>query len=104
METIAFRMKLKVGQAETYRKRHDEIWPDLIAALKKAGVSDYRIFLDPETYHLFAILTRPRNHGMGELPKSEVMQRWWAFMADIMESGPNNVPAQVELKPVFYMP
>jgi L-rhamnose mutarotase len=103
-ERIAFRMNLNPGQAAEYEKRHDEIFPELSQALKDAGVSDYTIWLDPETNHLFGILTRTKHHTMDALPDTEIMKRWWKHMADIMETHPNNVPVQVPLKRVFYLP
>ena len=103
-ERIAFRMNLFPGQAAEYEKRHDEIFPDLAQALKDAGVSDYTIWLDPESNHLFGILTRTDDHTMADLPDTEVMKRWWKHMADIMETHPDNVPVQVPLKQVFYLP
>lgn len=103
-ERIAFRMNLNPGQAAEYEKRHDEIFPELVTALKDAGVSDYSIWLDPETHHLFAILTRTDDHGMDALPDHEIVRRWWAFMADIMETHPDNVPVQVPLSRVFHLP
>ncbi|MDP1732456.1 MAG: L-rhamnose mutarotase [Devosia sp.] len=103
-ERVAFRMNLNPGQAAEYEKRHDAIWPELAKALKDAGVSDYSIWLDPETNHLFAILARIDNHTMDALPRTEIVQRWWKFMADIMETAPDNVPVQVELKQVFLLP
>ena len=51
-ETVAFRMVLHPGKVEEYRRRHDEIWPELAAALREAGVVEYRIFLDAGTHHL----------------------------------------------------
>ncbi|ODN69160.1 L-rhamnose mutarotase [Methylobrevis pamukkalensis] len=104
METIAFRMILNPGMAAEYRRRHDEIWPELAAQLKGAGVSNYRIFLDPETHHLFAILDRTSDHQMDALPATDVVKRWWAYMADIMATHPDNVPVQVELLPMFHLP
>lgn len=103
-ERIAFRMNLKPGHAAEYKKRHDEIWPELSAALKDAGVSDYSIWLDPETNHLFATLVRSDDHTMDRLPQTEIMQKWWAFMADVMETDANDVPSQVDLQNVFSMP
>lgn len=103
-ERIAFRMNLNPGQAAEYEKRHDEIFPELSQALKDAGVSDYTIWLDPESNHLFGILTRTDNHTMAQLPDTAIMKRWWKHMADIMETHPDNVPVQVPLKQVFYLP
>jgi L-rhamnose mutarotase len=103
-ERIAFRMNLFPGQAAEYEKRHDEIFPELAQALKDAGVSDYTIWLDPESDHLFGILTRADNHTMDDLPGTEIMKRWWKHMADIMQTHPDNVPVQVPLKQVFFLP
>jgi L-rhamnose mutarotase len=104
LETIAFRMILNPGQQEEYKRRHDAIWPELVQALHEAGVSDYSIFLDEQTNHLFAVLKRPRNHTMDELPKTEIVQRWWRMMADIMETAPDNSPTQQPLVKMFHMP
>ncbi len=103
-QRIAFRMILNPGQAAEYERRHDAIFPELVTALKAAGVSDYSIWLDPETHHLFAILTRADDHTMDRLPDQEVVRRWWAHMADIMQTHPDNVPVQVPLARVFHLP
>ena len=103
-ERIAFRMNLNPGEAAEYEKRHDEIFPELATALKDAGVSDYSIWLDPESHHLFGILTRTDDHTMDALPDTEIMKRWWAHMADIMQTHPDNVPVQVPLRRVFHLP
>jgi L-rhamnose mutarotase len=103
-ERIAFRMTLNPGQAAEYARRHDEIWPELSAALKAAGVSDYSIWLDPESNALFAILTRSDDHDMAALPGTELMQRWWTHMADIMRTNPDHSPVQVPLSRVFHLP
>ncbi|WP_460042936.1 L-rhamnose mutarotase [Pseudomonas sp. S2_H01] len=101
MPVRAFRMNLNPGQAEEYRKRHDEIWPDLVDALRDAGVSDYRIFLDPDTLALFAVLTHDDEHRLDQLPALDVMQRWWRHMQSIMASHPDASPVSVELLPMF---
>ncbi|MCB8837190.1 L-rhamnose mutarotase [Aurantimonas sp. VKM B-3413] len=103
VERIAFRMRLLPGYADEYRRRHDEIWPELVELLRHAGVRDYAIYLDPETNALFAVLDRRRNHGMDALPDHPVMRRWWAMMADIMEVEADQAPVTVPLQPMFRM-
>lgn len=103
MKRIAFRMQLNPLQADVYRARHDAIWPELVALLKDAGISDYSIFLDPETNALFAVLRRTDDHDMDELPQHEVMRRWWAFMGDVMDTNPDSSPVVVPLDPMFHM-
>jgi L-rhamnose mutarotase len=103
MQKFAFRMKLNPGMEAEYRRRHDEIWPELVDLLKAAGVSDYSIHLDRETGVLFGVLWRADDHRMDDLPGHPVMQRWWAHMADIMETKPDNEPVSVPLTTVFHM-
>lgn len=103
-ERIAFRMVLNPGQAAEYKRRHDAIWPELTAALRKAGVSDYTIWLDPETNHLFATLLLAEDNCLADVPKTEINRRWWDFMADIMAYDDNNQPVQAPLEKMFEMP
>ena len=103
METIAFVMKLIPGNEAEYKKRHDEIWPELVLALKEAGVSDYSIFLDTPSSQLFAVLKRTIPNSMDDLPLTPVVQRWWAMMADIMETNTDNSPKVTEINQVFHL-
>lgn len=104
MEKIAFRMKLKPGQLEEYRRRHDDLWLELRQALKGAGISDYSIHHDPETDALFATLWRSDQHGMETLPDLPVMKRWWAAMAPFMDTNEDSSPVSVPLETVFHLP
>lgn len=102
-EKYAFKMKLNRGMRAEYQRRHDEIWPELVDLLRDAGISDYSIHLDPETNALFGVLWREDGHSMGDLPDHPVMKRWWAHMADIMETHPDNEPVSTSLETVFHM-
>ncbi len=103
-EKHAFKMQLNPGMAAEYKKRHDEIFPELVDLLRGAGVKDYSIFIDEETGMLFGVLWRRVDHTMDALPNEAVMKRWWAHMADIMETHPDDRPVQSDLKPLFHMP
>lgn len=104
MQKYAFKMRLNPGCEAEYKKRHDAIWPELADLLREAGISDYSIHLDPETLILFGVLWRRDDHGMDELPRSPVMQRWWAHMADIMATNDRNEPLAIPLVPMFHLP
>lgn len=103
MSKIAFRMKLNPGFKEEYKRRHDEIWPELKALLKDSGISDYTIFLDEETNILFAVQQQDGEHAAFDLGDNIVVKKWWAYMADIMETNPDNSPVSVPLTRVFHM-
>jgi L-rhamnose mutarotase len=99
----AFKMKLKPGTLAEYQRRHDEIWPELAAALKAAGVSDYAIFVDEETLTLFAVQKLAENNTAGALPGLAIVQRWWEYMAPLMEVNPDHSPVTKPLAEVFYI-
>lgn len=103
LEKHAFKMALNPGMAEEYKRRHDDIWPELVDLLHAAGVSDYSIFLDAETNTLFGVLWRRKDHMMAELPSTAVMQKWWTHMADIMATNDDNEPLAQDLRLVFHM-
>ncbi|HEU5167312.1 MAG TPA: L-rhamnose mutarotase [Chitinophagaceae bacterium] len=104
MKRVAFKMKLFKGFEEEYKKRHDDIWPELRTLLKETGVEDYSIFLDKETNILFGVLKIKNALKLDELPDHPVMKKWWTFMKDIMESNPDSSPVSSPLKEVFYLP
>jgi L-rhamnose mutarotase len=103
MDKVAFVMTLLPGHASEYQKRHDEIWPELLAALKSAGISDYSIFLDKESNKLFAVLKRTDDHDMDRLPLQPIVKKWWAFMSDIMLTNEDGSPVTKPIDRVFHL-
>ena len=95
-------MKLKPGHEAEYIRRHDAIWPELKQLLKEAGVSDYAIYLDEETHTLFAV-QKQSGASSQDLGSTAIVQKWWAYMADIMDTNPDNSPVSVPLKEVFHL-
>jgi len=96
-------MKLKPGMAAEYQRRHDELWPELAAALREAGIRDYSIFLDEATNTLFAFQRRTADTTAEELPHHPVVRRWWDSMAPLMEVNPDRSPVCGALREVFHL-
>lgn len=103
MKRTAFKMKLKPGSEAEYKKRHDEIWPELVKLIRDSGVSDYSIFLDPETNILFAVQKQSGDQSSQDLGTNPVVRKWWDYMSDIMEANPDHSPVTVPLTEVFYL-
>ncbi|MDY4610480.1 MAG: L-rhamnose mutarotase [Sphaerochaetaceae bacterium] len=99
----AFVMKLKPGYEDEYERRHAAIWPELKQLLSDSGVYDYSIFLDRRTLNLFAFQRIRGEGGSQDLGSTEIVKKWWAYMADIMETNPDNSPVSIPLKEVFHM-
>ncbi|TVQ38294.1 MAG: L-rhamnose mutarotase [Spirochaetaceae bacterium] len=103
MNRVAFTMKLKAGYESEYKRRHDEIWPELVREIEAAGVQDYSIFLDPDSLTLFAVQKVKDHDTTADLPKSRVVKKWWKYMADIMDCNDDNSPVVRHLQEVFHM-
>jgi len=103
VKSYGFKMRLKPGLADEYKRRHDEIWPELSALLRKSGVSDYSIFLDEETNILFAVQKQSGSSSSQDLGSEAIVRRWWAHMADIMETNPDGSPVTIPLREVFHL-
>lgn len=103
MARFAFKMFLKPGCEAEYERRHREIWPEIVKLLKGTGVSNYSIFFDKDTNLLFAVQEQGEVSSQ-DLGAEPIIQKWWEYMADIMETNPDNSPVSIPLQEVFYMP
>ncbi len=96
-------MFLKPGCEKEYERRHAEIWPELKKMLKDQGVSDYSIFWDKDTNILFAVQKESGAGSSQDMGDNPIVQKWWDYMADIMEVNEDNSPVSIPLQEVFYM-
>lgn len=103
MKREAFKMFLKPGFEEEYKKRHAAIWPELKALLSESGVGDYSIYWDKDTNILFAVQKTTGEGGSQDLGDNPIVQKWWAYMADIMETNSDNSPVSIPLPECFHM-
>nr|WP_320060078.1 L-rhamnose mutarotase [uncultured Bacteroides sp.] len=103
MKREAFKMYLKQGCEVEYEKRHSAIWPELKKMLSDSGVCDYSIYWDKETNILFAYQKVKGDESSQDMGHDPIVQKWWDYMADIMETNPDNSPVTIPLKEVFRM-
>lgn len=103
MKREAFKMYLKAGFEAEYERRHNALWPEVKELLSQNGVFDYSIYWDKETNILFAFQKTEGSESSQDLGKLAIIQKWWNYMADIMEVNPDNSPISVPLKEVFHM-
>jgi len=98
-----FKMKLNPGQAEEYKRRHHELWPEMVDMIHAHGGKNYSIFLDPDSNVLFGYIEieDPSRWAMGA--DTKINRKWWDFMADIMETNPDNSPVSQDLQLMFHL-
>src|SRR5690606_30141977 len=100
----AFKMQLHRGFEEEYRRRHDNLWPELQQLLNQSGLHDYSIYMEEETNTLFGVMQVEEPDLLEKMAEHPVMKKWWAYMKDIMDTNPDNSPVSIPLKEVFYLP
>lgn len=97
------KMKVFKDFYDEYMKRHDEIWPEMVDMLREYGAKNYSIFLDTESSSLFAYLEIQDEELWNKSSETEICQKWWKYIKDIMETNEDNSPVSVELKEVFHL-
>ena len=99
----AFRMSVSPGAHAEYERRHRPIWKELSDVLVAHGVRTYSIYLDPLTSDLFGYAEIDSDEQWAAVARTEVCQRWWAFMKDIMPANADASPVSRELREVFHL-
>ena len=99
----AFLMTLKSDCRAEYERRHNPIWAELQKVLKSHGVSNYSIFLEPETNRLFGYVEISSEELWAKIAATDECKNWWKFMKDLMPTNVDDSPVSVELKEVFHL-
>lgn len=102
MERMAWKGRIKPGCKAEYVRRHNEIWPEMVAVLKAAGICNYTIYCSGE--ELFGYYECEKGVAFAEKTQAEspVVQRWNDDMQDVLELEMDPVTgAQPKLEPVF---
>lgn len=103
MKRVAFKMHLKQGFEKEYQKRHAALWPEMKNLLAESGIRDYSIFWDRDTNTLFGVQKIEGEQTSQKMGDNPIVQKWWDYMADIMEVNEDNSPVSEPLEELFYM-
>ena len=99
----SFKMKLYKGQEKEYEKRHNELWPEMKDMIHEFGGKNYSIFLDKDTNILYGYIEIESEELWEKSADTQICKKWWAYMADIMETNPDNSPVSTDLNEVFHL-
>lgn len=97
----AFLMHVNPDQHAEYERRHNPIWEELAIVLNNYGVHNYSIFLDEPRNQLFGYAEIEDEAQWEAIATTDVCQRWWAYMKDVMPANPDNSPVSSPLREVF---
>lgn len=104
MERFAWRGRIKEGKIEEYEKRHDEIWEEMKALLKSAGIKNYTIWRD--NLDLFGYYECEKGVAFAEKTQAQspVVDKWNEYMQDVLDLVMDpETGAQPKMKQVFLL-
>lgn len=98
-----FTMFLYPGKAEEYARRHNALWPEMKEMIHAYGGRNYTISLDKAHNVLYGYLEVEDAARWAQSADTPINRKWWDFMADIMDTNPDNSPVCVDLDEVFHL-
>ena len=106
MQRVGFKLQIRPEMADEYKRRHAEVWPDMLQALRETGWTNYSIFLDRADGTLFGYLETPDlDAAKAGMATREVNARWQADMAPFFVALEGKRPDEgfLQLEEVFYL-
>src|SRR5690242_8925089 len=98
MKAVELALNLKPGAYPEYKRRHDELWPELAEVMRQLGVSMV-IYRHEQT--LFVYGTAPSDQAWADLDKHAVTPRWNAYMAEVLETDAQGGIVFIPLQQAF---
>ena len=104
MERYAWKARLLDGKREEYKRRHDEIWPEMVEVLKAAGIRNYSIWNSGNDLFGYYECEKGAAYAAQVQAQSPVVERWNAYMKDVMvmDTDPET-GAQPHMQAMFYL-
>ena len=104
MRRVCFLLKVRPDRVEEYARRHADVWPDMLAALRETGWRNYSLFLRPDGLLVGYLETDDLDAALAGMAAREVNTRWQAEMAQFFE-GLDGAPDAgiVPLREVFHV-
>ena len=105
MERVCFLLRVKGDRLDEYKLRHEEVWPDMLAALRETGWTNYSLFLRDDGLLVGYFETPDLQAALGGMASQEVNERWQAEMAPFFESLDGKRPDEgfLRLEEVFHL-
>ena len=86
MERVCFQVRVRADRLDEYRERHQAVWPEMLAALREAGWSNYSLFLRPDGLLIGYLETADFEAAKRAMEETDVNARWQAEMAPLFDA------------------
>jgi L-rhamnose mutarotase len=105
MKRVCFVLQVKPNRIEEYKRRHRAVWPEMLAALRETGWTNYSLFLRPDGLLIGYLETEDFDRARAQIARLEVNKRWQSQMADFFLQPDGLLPDQsiVSLEEIFHL-
>ncbi|MBV2364706.1 L-rhamnose mutarotase [Streptomonospora nanhaiensis] len=105
MQRVCFLLKVRPERLAEYRERHENVWPEMLAALSGAGWRNYSLFAREDGLLVGYLETEDFAAAQEAMARTGVNARWQAEMAPFFEGLDGRGPDEgmVPLTEVFHL-
>jgi L-rhamnose mutarotase len=106
MQRVGFLLKVKPTMIAEYKRHHEAVWPEMLAALRRTGWHNYTLFMRPDgTLFGYVEVAESFQASLDGMAAEEINARWQAFMAPYFEGigGARPDEMMIELEEVFHL-
>ena len=102
-QRVCFVMRVRPAAMEEYRRRHAEVWPEMLDALRRAGWRNYSLFAGGEGMVIGYVETDDFQAALDAMQGEPVNARWQADMAPMFELQAAPDTSLVQLEEIFHL-
>ena len=106
MQRVGFRLQVVPAMMDEYVRRHEQVWPEMLEALRETGWTNYSLFLDRSDGTLFGYFETPDlEKAKTGMASREINEKWQADMAPFFAALEGKRPDEgfLQLEEVFYL-
>jgi L-rhamnose mutarotase len=85
LERTCFTFTIKPGTEDEYKRRHDEIWPEMVSALRESGISNYSLFRRGLEVIAYAECEPDAATAFAKMGATDVDRRWSEWFEEVLE-------------------
>ena len=105
MQRVCFLLKVRTDRLDEYRRRHEQVWPEMLAALSTTGWHNYSLFLRDDGLLVGYVETPDLDAALEGMARTDVNARWQAEMAEFFEDLDGRRPDEsfLTLPEIFHL-
>ncbi len=105
MQRVCFLLRVKKDRLDEYKRRHEQVWPEMLAALRETGWHNYSLFLRDDGLLVGYVETPDFQKALAGMAATAINDKWQREMGELFEQLQGQRPDQAmfTLAEVFHL-